>query len=287
MRFWRFKFRGLPLITRDVAERLISAGTGVVTVSLDLGLSEQAVRVSAGCAVLPHGETLSLEVLREIAGEDGNSIYVVEGGEVRRLEGWSSEDQAYYKLRFVSAGTAPTLEINGIHMHRISGTTPWEDSKAKVRLLRVKPGIRVLDVCTGLGYTAILARRRGAEVVSVEKSEAVLRFAEYNPWSRELENVKVIHGDACEVVGKLKDGSFDRVMHDPPRFNLVGELYSEAFYRELYRVLRPGGLLLHYVGSPGRLRGRDIVRGVARRLEAAGFKARIVRECKSVLAFKA
>lgn len=62
--------------------------------------------------------------------------------------------------------------------------------------------------------------------------------------------------------------SFDAVVHDPPRFSLAGELYSE-----IYRVLRHGGRLFHYTGNPHVIKtGSSFVDGVIRRLKAAGFK---------------
>ena len=74
-------------------------------------------------------------------------------------------------------------------------------------------------------------------------------------------------------------------MHDPPRFGIAGELYAEAFYRELARVLKPQGKLFHYTGTPNKLTsGRDVPREVARRLQAAGFKVRL--EGDGVLAVK-
>jgi predicted methyltransferase len=64
----------------------------------------------------------------------------------------------------------------------------------------------------------------------------------------------------------------DAVLHDPPRFGIAGELYSQAFYDQLARVLRRKGRLFHYTGAPNRLTtGRDVPAEVARRLQRAGF----------------
>ena len=64
------------------------------------------------------------------------------------------------------------------------------------------------------------------------------------------------------------------ILHDPPRFGFAGELYSQAFYAQLARVLRRGGHLFHYTGMPNRLTsGRDVPREVCKRLEKAGFSA--------------
>ena len=56
----------------------------------------------------------------------------------------------------------------------------------------------------------------------------------------------------------------------------TGELYSQAFYDHLARVLRRKGLLFHYTGSPNKLTsGRDVPREVLQRLRRAGFAAEI------------
>ena len=73
-------------------------------------------------------------------------------------------------------------------------------------------------------------------------------------------------------IATLSAASVDAVLHDPPRFGIAGELYSQAFYDQLSRVLRRKGRLFHYTGAPNRLTsGRDVPAEVARRLQRAGF----------------
>lgn len=68
--------------------------------------------------------------------------------------------------------------------------------------------------------------------------------------------------------------SFDSVIHDPPRFSLAGELYSEEFYHHLFRVLCSNGRLFHYTGNPHIIKkGSSFVDGVAQRLKAVGFNS--------------
>ncbi len=65
-------------------------------------------------------------------------------------------------------------------------------------------------------------------------------------------------------------------LHDPPRFGIAGELYSQAFYDQLARVLRRKGKLFHYTGSPNKLTsGRDVPNEVATRLRRAGFSTEL------------
>lgn len=179
----------------------------------------------------------------------------------------------YYKLKNIGDGLAPTIEISGIHMHNIVGTDPWSDAKRKIELLALKKDEVVLDICTGLGYTASHAVLRGAEVVTIEADPAVLEIAEYNPWSRLLahSNITIILGDAFEVLDDFPERLFCAAIHDPPTFKLAGNLYSLEFYKKLRRVLKTGARVFHYTGWPGKHRGWNIQRGVIRRMRAAGF----------------
>ena len=77
-------------------------------------------------------------------------------------------------------------------------------------------------------------------------------------------------------VAQLPDQSVDAVLHDPPRFGTAGELYSQAFYDHLARVLKRRGRLFHYTGTPNKLTtGRDVPNEVAKRLRQAGFDAEL------------
>jgi predicted methyltransferase len=245
-------------------------------------------RCSGGRLLLSTGKT---EVEVEEAGVRGPFWYRVSPEGLRPLEIRGAG--GYYRLHSPRPGIAPTLLINGIVMHRVAeGWDPLLDARAKVALARPRRGSLVLDTCMGLGYTASEAAARGARVVTVEVSRAVLALAEHNPYSSGLASgrVTVLVGDIAQVVEEFREGAFDRVIHDPPRFSVAGDLYSLEFYRKLYRVLRPGGVLVHYTGMPQRGRGRGhgpIVRGVMERLRAAGFRVLGFREkALSVVAVK-
>ncbi len=142
-------------------------------------------------------------------------------------------------------------------------------------------GKRVLDTCGGLGYFAACCLEAGvARMQSFEKNEDVLWLRQLNPWSPDPEasegRLQLAHGDVSQQILTLADGSFDAALHDPPRFGIAGELYSQVFYDQLARVLVRGGRLFHYTGSPNKLTsGRDVPREVAKRLEKAGFRAEL------------
>lgn len=176
---------------------------------------------------------------------------------------------------------APTFEIDGIKMLPTSKESPFEDARRKIALIEPRGKI-VLDTCGGLGYFAACCLEAGvSRVHSFEKNADVLWLRTLNPWSPDPaaavngRRLELVHGDVTDAISKIADASFDAALHDPPRFGIAGELYSQAFYDQLSRVLRRGGRLFHYTGSPNTLTsGRDVPREVGKRLEKAGFLAR-------------
>nr|WP_225578253.1 SAM-dependent methyltransferase [Rhodanobacter sp. 7MK24] len=177
----------------------------------------------------------------------------------------------------------PTFEIDGIKMLPTSKESPLEDARRKVAL--VEPhGKIVLDTCGGMGYFAACCLAAGASRIhSFEKNPDVLWLRTLNPWSPDPDapaaggRLQLVHADVSQAIAGLADASVDALLHDPPRFGIAGELYSLAFYRQLARVLRKGGRLFHYTGSPNKLTsGRDVPREVAQRLQEAGFQAQLM-----------
>lgn len=281
MKEYKFSPRNVPILHKFNAKELLE---GKSKISLDLGLSKEKVEITDESFII-RGIKVVKSVLERIAKDKQNNVFFVFKDHVVKALFF---DKAVYKLRLVAPNTAPTLEINGIHMHRIKGITPWEDARSKVVAAGIGEGDKVLDICTGLGYTAIHAWKVSKnEVITVEKDKNVLELAELNPWSRELakKEIKIYLAKAEDFVKTLEEESFDIVLHDPPREALARELYSRAFYRELYRVLKHEGKVLHYVGEPKR-RAMDFLLATAKRLKQAGFETKILRNIKCVLAEK-
>ena len=285
-----FKFiaKYVPVFSKETCDAILDAysrGERTVYTTLDMGLTYNFYKIKNGKLFLDN-ENIEIEVLNEIEWREGD-LYCIENNVMVRLAWWRGKN--YYKLRSVRYNTAPTLEINGIHMHRIKDISPWKDSLLKVKAISIRNGEKVLDIGTGLGYTAIISLQKGAgKVITVEKDLNVLEIASYNPWSRRLEDerIKIIVDDASKVIYSFSDRIFDKIIHDPPRFSLAGELYSLKFYRQLYRVLKPHGILFHYTGYPGLLSGKRMVKGMGRRLMKAGFRIEYMPKLLGILAYK-
>ena len=177
---------------------------------------------------------------------------------------------------------APTFEIDGIKMLPTAKESPFEDARRKVALIEPR-GKVVLDTCGGLGYFAACCLDAGvAAIHSCEKNADVLWLRTLNPWSPDPDaassggRLQLAHADVTQAIAQLADTAVDALLHDPPRFGIAGELYSQAFYQQLARVLRRGGRLFHYTGRPNQLTsGRNVPREVSKRLEQAGFKTRL------------
>ncbi|EHR79683.1 hypothetical protein OCC_00462 [Thermococcus litoralis DSM 5473] len=266
--------------------RIILLSRGEVRVNLDLRKTNRShvVLVREDKVVFPDGSEVKKDILKRIA-KDENTVYFLSKGQLYKA---AIAAEGFYKL---VPTIPPTIEINGIRMHRTKDTNPLKDTRSKVEAVNPREGEFVLDTCMGLGYTAIESAKRGAYVITIEKDPNVIELARLNPWSREVftsQNIQLIQGDAFEVIKRFNDKSFDVIIHDPPRFSLAGHLYSEEFYAELFRVLKPKGRLFHYVGNPGKkYRKKDLQRGVIERLRKVGFKGvKRVEEALGVVALK-
>lgn len=264
-----------PLLTRQVAEALAAArdtGSTAWTGSLDLGLSTEDVSLQPGAWIRRAQSYPYPPKLKD------RTIYCWDGDEFVPAARFSG---SLIKLVPTEWG-APTFEIDGIKMLPTSKESPIEDARRKVALVGAR-GKQVLDTCGGLGYFAACCLEAGAaRIHSFEKNVDVLWLRTLNPWSPDPDAIssggrlQLEHADVSQAITRIGDASMDALLHDPPRFGIAGELYSQVFYDQLARVLRSGGRLFHYTGSPNKLTsGRDVPREVAKRLEKVGFKTQL------------
>ena len=248
----------------------IKKGRDKVETSPDLNYSKCEIPLGEGSVSLC-GRSFTSEELKTLVKKIRGKVMLLENGEMRELAFFAGK---YYKL--YPTVRAPTIEIDGIRMHRTQNIDPWEDSRRKVNYA-LEAGDAALDTCGGLGYTAIWALKLGAErVVSVEKDTNVIEMRRLNPHSEAFfdERIQAVEGDVFELMGNFKEDKFDCIIHDPPRFSLAGNLYGFDFYCGLHRVLKPRGRMVHYVGDPySKGRGRRFAEGVMKRLREAGFQA--------------
>jgi len=264
-----------PLLTLAVHQLLIAA-RGRVECSLDLGRSLTTVDVDSD------GWSVAGERYPFMKKCKERTIYYWDGD---AFEPVSRYQGSLIKLVPTDWG-APTFEIDGIKMLPSAQLSPYEDAQRKVALIQ-PAGKQILDTCGGLGYFAAWCLQGNAQrIVSFEKNPDVIWLRSHNPWSPQSGGrFELINDDSSKRIGELPDASFDAILHDPPRFGIAGELYSQVFYDQLARVLKRKGRLFHYTGTPNKLTsGRDVPNEVAKRLRNAGFSTEIIGD--GVLAIK-
>jgi predicted methyltransferase len=264
---------GVLFLDAHAADRILTAyheGATEVEVSLDLGMTTQRIKLE--------DQPWNLKQIKKIA-RDVESVHFINDEGIFKA---AIRGKHFYKLLPVARNQAPALLIDGVLMHRVKDITPMEDARMKADLF-VRKGIDILEICTGLGYASIACLDKGVRsIVTIEKDKDVLDLARLNPWSQKIftdDRVNVILGDAANQILAIDDNSFHAVMHDPPRFSMAPELYTIDFYRQLFRVLKRKGTLLHYVGSPGsKHRKRDLQKGIMNRLREVGFSDVVRKE---------
>lgn len=260
-----------PLITSEVHERLRAArrgGAATVECSLDLDRSITTVRVGVANWSCEAGQFPYLETCKD------RTIYHWTGEAFQPISRYAT---SLIKLVPTPWGP-PTFEIDGIKMLPTAQVSPYADAERKVALIQPR-GKTILDTCGGLGYFAAwCVRGQASQVLSYEKNPDVIWLRSLNPWSPQIgsagidDHLTLTQGDIAEQIATLPGESVDAILHDPPRFGIAGELYSQTFYDHLARVIRRNGKLFHYTGAPNKLTsGRDVPNEVANRLRRCGF----------------
>jgi uncharacterized protein len=260
-----------PLLTLKIHEQLraaVRAGKNTVDCSLDLDRSIETVAVSDSVWRWQGQDFPYLEQCKD------RTIYYWTGDAFQPASRYT---HSLIKLVPTDWGP-PTFEIDGIKMLPTAQVSPYADAERKVGLIQPR-GKVILDTCGGLGYFAAWCLQGGAaKILSFEKNPDVIWLRSLNPWSPDVGGALTLtQGDIAEQITAMADDSVDAILHDPPRFGIAGELYSQVFYDHLARVIKRKGRLFHYTGTPNKLTsGRDVPNEVAKRLQQAGFTTELI-----------
>ena len=259
-----------PLLILKVLEQLRAAArAGVATVECSLDLQRSTTMVEVGAA----GWIWNDQRFPYPDSCKDRTIYYWDGEAFQPAARYTT---SLIKLVPTQWGP-PTFEIDGIKMLPTARISPYADAERKVSLIRPR-GKMILDTCGGLGYFAAWCLQGQARhVLSYEKNPDVIWLRSLNPWSPEIDRrLTLTEGDIAEEITTLPSQSVDAILHDPPRFGIAGELYSQILYEQLARVLTRKGRLFHYTGTPNKLTSqRDVPTEVANRLRRAGFATQL------------
>jgi ubiquinone/menaquinone biosynthesis C-methylase UbiE len=106
--------------------------------------------------------------------------------------------------------------------------------------LGVTEGMKVLDLGSGDGTTALPAARRGADVLAVDIASNLVEAGNERARSEGLTTISFQEGDAADLA-ELEDDSFDLVV------SLFGAMFASRPFdvaKEMVRVTRPGGRIV-------------------------------------------
>ena len=120
---------------------------------------------------------------------------------------------------------------------------------ATVSRLRLAAGASVLDLCCGAGASAICAAHTvgpGGAVLSIDVALPLLELARDRAAREGLANIEFRPGDA--IATGLPDGGFDAVVCV---FGVFFAPDMAAFVAEMWRMVRPGGVLAVTTWGPG------------------------------------
>jgi len=115
--------------------------------------------------------------------------------------------------------------------------------RAAVKMMKLQPGIRVIDVCGGTADLAILAARCvGPEgrVIVYDFNRSMMEVGKEKVHTALLDaRIQYIQGDAEQI--SFPDGQFEAAMVG---FGIRNLTHMDKGFAEMYRVLKPGGTLM-------------------------------------------
>ncbi len=134
-----------------------------------------------------------------------------------------------------------------------------EESELKyIKPCKITKNSKVLDIGFGLGYNAAAALEVGAEVISLEKDPKALKATQklsiplksYKiiqsvASGKPHERLKIIIGDAVNTIKTITE-KFDAIFLDPFSPPKNPELWTESFFRDIKKLMKPKAILATY-----------------------------------------
>jgi ubiquinone/menaquinone biosynthesis C-methylase UbiE len=139
---------------------------------------------------------------------------------------YTTEAQHYDRMRFTHAPGKAFDEAEQQAVHRLLG---------------VKSGERVLDVGAGAGRVAAFLAAQGLRVTALDLTYNMLRVAQQKVEGEAKDYLSCVQGTARQL--PFASDSFDGLV-SVRMLHLLPEKYYRGIIQEMWRVIRPGGVLL-------------------------------------------
>lgn len=106
----------------------------------------------------------------------------------------------------------------------------------------VKPGMKLLDLGCGDGMDLVYYKKLGAEIYGLDASEELLEIAK-----KRLPDENIQLGFFEKI--PFQDNFFDIVLS---KYAIMTSANMETVFKEIHRVLQPGGVMMYLVTHPFR-----------------------------------
>ncbi|HSE10597.1 MAG TPA: methyltransferase [Nocardioidaceae bacterium] len=182
--------------------------------------------------------------------------------EAARMQAWHDEHYDYLKKVSEDGEVFDYLGLTLVVPPHVQVIESTSDVLGSVVAGEARPGERVLDMGTGSGVNAILAAKRGADVVAVDINPYAVEAARANAERNGVaDKVAIARSDLFDEV----EGRFDLVIFDPPfrwmkprdwaEASITDEDYRAltAFFAHVREHLAEGGRVLVYFGTTADL----------------------------------
>lgn len=137
------------------------------------------------------------------------------------------------------------LEPIFFHRRRLAGTS--DEVESIIRLLQLKPGMKTLDLCCGMGRHSMEFARRGFQVTAVDRTDRYLKKLRENAFEHDLD-IEIINSDMRDF---RRPDSFDVALNMFTSFGYFADPADDAkVLANVFDSLLPGGkLILELVGK--------------------------------------
>jgi tRNA U34 5-methylaminomethyl-2-thiouridine-forming methyltransferase MnmC len=202
-------------------------------------------------------------------------------------------------LKFVNTADNSTTFFNEEYnetYHSTSGALE-ESFKKFIEPSNLKENTKILDICFGIGYNSYAAIKtcKKISITALENDKDIINKIQTINIDQEYEiikqlaknleykdknyNLKLILGDAKVTIKQLKD-KFDYIFLDPFSPKKCPELWTESFFKDIYKLCNSGAILTTY----------SCARVVRDNLKKAGFQVKdgpcVGRRAPSTIAIK-
>ena len=193
---------------------------------------------------------LEQERVRSLLGSEAFDLLVSLGLIVHRAGGWAAAVDVFPIDGLLVATDHRYQVLEGDHLEEEPVMYLGRDSVGLAQVAPRTPSRRHLDLCTGSGVQALLARGYADAVVGVDLNPRAIRFARFNADLNGLDGIQFHLGDLFDPV---QGARFDTITANPP--------FVASPLRDL--AFRDGG-------ADGEEVLRRIVQGAAAHLEPGG-----------------